>query len=107
MSGRYIARGSCLAARKLGGEMVILSAEDSHLFILNEIGTLLWEAADGKTPLSEIVAGMVCAQFEVEPATALQDAEEFVEALMQHKILLVADHPLEAGAGRSTPPPEL
>lgn len=95
MSTRYIARSPRLAARTLGGEKVILSAEDSSLHILNEVGTAIWEAADGRTPLDQIVERAVCAQYDVDPATARRDAEEFVAALVAQKILLESEGPLE------------
>src|SRR6266446_8902247 len=78
---RYVARGQQLAARMLGGEMMIMSARDSTLFNLNEVASLIWQAADGVTPLAEIVERRVCAEFEVEPAVALRDAKELVEEL--------------------------
>ena len=48
----YVARSRGLAARQLGEEMVIMSAADSTLFNLNEVGTLIWQGADGKTSLA-------------------------------------------------------
>jgi hypothetical protein len=78
----------------LGGEMMIMSAVDSTFFTLNEVGTAIWQAADGRTPLSEIVNRIVN-EFEVEPEIATRDAEQFVSELSPHGILLVADHPFE------------
>ena len=93
MSGLYIARSTQIAARKLGDEMIIMSARDSTLFSLNEVGTVIWQAADGLTSLQEIVERKVCAEFEVEPAAALQDAESFVRELAGYGILLISDQP--------------
>jgi len=94
MSPMYIARTREVAARLLGGEMMIMSARDSTLFNLNETATAIWQAADGVTPLAEIVQRSVCAQFDVDPVTALRDAEELVERLAQHGILKLSDHPI-------------
>jgi hypothetical protein len=94
MSALYIARGNQIAARALGGEMMIMSARDSTLFNLNDVGTVIWEAADGQTPLEEIVERKVCAEFDVEPAEALKDAESFVRELAGHGILLLSEKPL-------------
>jgi len=94
MSSVYIARSSQIAARSLGGEMMIMSARDSTLFSLNEVGSVIWQAADGKTPLEEIVERQVCAEFDVEPAEALKDAEDFVRELAAHGILAVSAQPL-------------
>jgi len=93
MTERYISRSTAIAARMLGGEMMVMSAVDSTFFTLNEVATVIWQAADGQTPLSEIVERVVCTQFDVEPTMARSDAEQFVEELSKHGILLVSEHP--------------
>ena len=95
MTETYIARSSAIAARLLGGEMMIMSAVDSTFFTLNEVATVIWQAADGRTPLSEIVERVICNDFEVKPEEAWRDAEQFVTELSQHGILLVSDHPIQ------------
>jgi Coenzyme PQQ synthesis protein D (PqqD) len=94
MSEKYIARSSHVGARELGGEMIIMSAADSTLFSLSEVATLIWQEADGRTPLSEIVERRVCAEFDAPFDAAYRDAEAFVEELSSHGILRVSDHPL-------------
>jgi len=91
---RYIARSSQTAARLLGDEMVIIPAGDSRVFSLNEVATVIWEAADGRTPLDEIISNRVCAKFDVAPQVALEDAEELVQELAGKGILLVSDQPI-------------
>jgi Coenzyme PQQ synthesis protein D (PqqD) len=91
----YVARSSAIAARVLDGEMIVMSARDSSLFTLNEIGTEIWNAADGHTPLDEIVRTRVCAAFEVEPEEACADAEAFCRELAGHGILLLSEQPIE------------
>ena len=95
MSDKYIARSSAIAARLLGGEMMVMSAADSTFFTLNEVATVIWQAADGRTPLAQIVERTVCQEFDVEPEAALRDAEQFVTDLTQHGILLVSDYPFD------------
>ena len=94
MSDKYIARSTEIAARLLGGEMMIMSAVDSTLFTLNETATAIWNAADGVTPLREIVEQRVCQEFEISPEAAYQDALSLVEELAQRGILLISDQPL-------------
>jgi len=94
MSETYIARSTAIAARMLGGEMMIMSAQDSTFFTLNAVATTIWQAADGRTPLSEIIERRVCVEFEIEPEVARLDAEEFVNRLSEHGILLVSDRPI-------------
>ena len=94
MSVLYIARSSETAARLLGDEMIIMSVRDSMLFTLNPVATVIWQAADGSTPLWEIVERRVCAEFDIEPGPAYHDAVAFVEQVARHGILLLSDRPL-------------
>jgi hypothetical protein len=94
MSRLYLARNPRVAARCLDGEMMIMSGRDSTLFTLNKTATILWQAADGATPLDEIVQHRICPQFEVEPAEALQDAEKLARELAGHEVLHISDQPI-------------
>jgi len=94
MSDVYVSRASEIAARMLGGEMMIMSARDSTLFSLNETASAIWQAADGRTPLSEIVERKLCAAYEVAPEEALQHAEELVRELADRGILRISDEPI-------------
>ena len=95
---QYVARSTRVAARMVGDEMMIMSGRDSTLFVLNGTAALIWDAADGLTPLEEIVARQICAKFDVEPSTALQDAAEVVEQLAGHGILRLSNAPIAGGA---------
>ena len=104
MSRLYVSRNPKVAARALDGEMMIMSGRDSTLFTLNKTATIIWQAADGATPLDEIVERKICPEFEVEPAQALQDAETLARELAGHGILDVSDAPIandNARAGES------
>jgi hypothetical protein len=94
MSPKYIAKSTAVAARRLGEEMIIMSASDSTLFSLNEVATAIWLAADGNTSLSQIVQDRICREFDVEPELAYVEAVEFVEQLARHGILVVCDQPI-------------
>jgi hypothetical protein len=90
----YIARSSAIAARALAGEMMVMNSADSTFFTLNEVATVIFQAADGHTPLREIVRDHVCEQFDIDPEQAQADAEQFVSELSGHGILLVSSQPL-------------
>jgi hypothetical protein len=90
----YIAHASGIAARMLGGEMMIMSPRDSTLFTLNQTASAIWQAADGATPLEEIVETRICAEYEVERDAALCDARDLVEQLAAHGVLLISEVPI-------------
>jgi Coenzyme PQQ synthesis protein D (PqqD) len=96
MPETYIARSSAIASRMLAGEMMVMNSVDSTFFTLNEVATAIWKAADGRTPLREIVHTQICEQFDIEPERAERDAAQFVSELSQHGILLVSDQPLDS-----------
>jgi hypothetical protein len=73
---------------------MIMSAVDSTFFTLNEVASAIWQAADGVTPLSQIVADTICEQFDVSPEEAKHDAEQFVNDLSRHGILLISEQPI-------------
>jgi hypothetical protein len=99
---KYIAKSSAIASRLLGGEMMVMSAADSTFFTLNPVATAIWQAADGLTPLSEIVADHICTEFEVDPETAYRDVERFVDELSHYGILMVSDQPFADSATSPT-----
>ena len=104
MSRLFVARNPRVAARILDGEMMIMSGRDSTLFTLNRTATILWQAADGCTPLDEIVQERICTEFDVEPAVALQDAETLARDLAGHEILQISEESIpqrNAPAGES------
>jgi len=96
----YIARVQEVAARRIGEELMIMSGRDSSLFSLNETAALLWQAADGVTPLDEIVEKQICAAYEIDPATALADARNTAAELAELGILSISDQPLAQDSPR-------
>jgi hypothetical protein len=97
----FIARSPAIASRKMGDEMMVMSAVDSTFFTLNEVATALWQNADGRTPLSRIVSERICPEFEVSPEQAQADALQFVRDLSHHGILLLSEQPIAPAAQES------
>jgi hypothetical protein len=96
---QYVARSAAIAARALGDETMVMSATNSTLFTLDEVASVIWAAADGVTPLDEIVANKICTQYDISPEAALKDAQALVENLAEHGILLISDQPLIHSSG--------
>jgi hypothetical protein len=101
MSRLYVARNPQAAARSLDGEMMIMSGRDSTLFTLNRTATILWQSADGTTPLDEIVTRKICPEFEVEAEVALRDAESLARELASHEIMHLSEAPIDISSKRN------
>lgn len=70
-----------------GGTALLLDLETTSYFDLNPTGALLWrELADGKTA-SEAATALVAA-FEVDEATARNDAEALIAELVESALLV-------------------
>jgi hypothetical protein len=87
MHDLIVARATRVAARKVAGEMVILSADDSSLYVLNGVATALWEAVDGRMTLAAIVDEVICRDYDVDRERAARDVQEVVTALIGHGVL--------------------
>lgn len=99
---RYIAKSTALAARALGDELIIMSATNSTLFTLNGTAMAIWEAADGVTPLENIVTAQICEHYDVAPEVALRDAEDVVAELVAQGLLLASVEPIVPAASSVT-----
>jgi hypothetical protein len=91
----YLLQNPQAAWRVYDGQAVIVSPEDSTLHTLNEVGTVVWEAADGRTPLSAIVA-RVHERYDVDAPAAERDVQAFVEQLRSRGLITVLDAPSNA-----------
>lgn len=92
MPDRLPARNPLAAWRVYDGQAVILCPDDGTLSTLNPVGTLIWEAADGQTPLESIVA-RICDAFDVAPERAAADARAFVDRLRDRGLLAPSERP--------------
>jgi hypothetical protein len=95
----YVARSSKLASRVLQGETIILSPTNSQLYSLNQMATLIWQAADGKSTLSEIVEKKVIPEYDVDFETAFKDATELVRDLAEQGLFITSEKPIESVPG--------
>lgn len=83
---RKIQRQKDVAWRMIDGEAVIITPADSTMHTLNDVGTRIWELITGTRTLSE-VAGVLCAEFEVDQERAEKDTLWFAECLAKKGLI--------------------
>ncbi len=87
-----------VVSRQIEGELVIVPirrgvGDLNSLYTLNPVGSVLWAyMAEGHT-LTEMVS-RVCDEFEVSASEAKHDIENFLDSLLEEKLIL----PDSAGA---------
>jgi hypothetical protein len=73
---------------------LIVDPRSGETWSLNPVGLFLWDHCDGEHDL-EMLEEALCATFEVEPASARSDIEEFL-LIMQAKGLVGLTRPMQA-----------
>ena len=81
-----IQRQKDVAWRMIDGEAVIITPADSTMHTLNDVGTRIWELLTGTRSLRE-VAGVLCAEFEVDKDRAEKDTLWFAECLAKKGLI--------------------
>ena len=78
--------------RRIAGENVVvmqgsLGADMTRIISLNDSGTWLWQELSGKDFSVEDAAELLCCRYDVEPATALEDARKWIDTLKECKAI--------------------
>lgn len=78
--------------RQIAGENVVvmqgtLGADMTRIISLNDSGAWLWRELSGKDFSVEDVAELLCCRYDVEPATAMEDASRWTETLKECKAI--------------------
>ena len=81
-----VQRQKDVAWRMIDGEAVIITPADSTMHTLNDVGTRIWELMTGTRTLRE-VAGVLCAEFEVDKDRAEKDTLWFAECLAKKGLI--------------------
>ena len=80
------------AGRILDGEAVVVTPADSRMHTLNEVGTFLWDRADGARSVAELAVAVEAA-FEADADTARGHTGRFVTDLESLGILVLDEAP--------------
>jgi hypothetical protein len=82
----YIARAEEVIWRRIGEEVVVIKDDGLSTHVLNKTAGFIWELADGKLSIDEIVARL-CERFEVSSEEARIDVEQLIAKLAAIKLL--------------------
>lgn len=77
------------AWRVIDGEAVIVVCDENVVKILNSVGSRVWELADGTKTVREI-ARVICSEYEVDVGQAEKDSVEFVQELIDSRVMHMA-----------------
>jgi len=66
--------------RVIDGKALIVVPSSSTTYLLSEVGTRVWQLANGKRRLKEI-ASIICKEYNVRKENAIKDVIEFAKNL--------------------------
>lgn len=84
-----IRRAEDAAWRIIDGQAVVVSADAQRMRVLNEVGSRIWDLADGRC-LKDISQTLV-AEFDAEPAQIESDTIAFATDLVARGMLVIAE----------------
>lgn len=90
MPDRYHARTTELSWREVEGEIVLLDERDWTYLHLNGTGATIWKVLAGEGATVDAVVDAVTAEYDVERATAEQDARALLEQLSERGLVEAA-----------------
>ncbi len=74
-------------ASKVAGEMVILNHKKGEYFGLDDVGVTVWELLEQGPKTIQELCDMVTFQYEVKPATCMEDIGGLIRELMAEKLV--------------------
>jgi hypothetical protein len=87
----YLAQNQKTAYRIIKEEAAIVDLNNSMLYSLNSVATLIWEMSDGRTTIEKIL-DKIEEDFDVERAIAEKDCMEFINDFVSKGILVVVEN---------------
>jgi hypothetical protein len=97
---RHYSRAAGIVARRIAGEMVLVStapagavarAAAGSFFVLNASGEALWEALEEVRTFDDL-ARILRAEFDIDTETAVRDLEAFLTESLDCGVILVREY---------------
>lgn len=80
------------AHRIIDGQAVVVNLKENAFNALNEVATRIWELADGRTQVKEII-DKVYQEFEIDWEELKSDCLEFLNQMINKGLLTLSSYP--------------
>jgi len=87
---KTVVRSNGLVSRIIDGEAFLVTKEGKEIHMINKVGTVIWECADGSFFIEDIIANIL-KRFDIDPETAKADCLQFIHELSDMKLLSVTE----------------
>lgn len=90
MEHMVVEKSDKLIFREIDGEVVIIANDGSHIHMLNETATLIWNCSNKRTSVRQIITEM-CEQYDVDEDSASRDVLETIKSLSEKNLIRVCE----------------
>lgn len=80
-----------IVSSSIDGEIVLMSIESGFYFIIDPIGSRIWELLSEKSYSLEGLVQTLMEEYEVDEATCRADVQAFIDEMSEKKLILSAD----------------
>ena len=78
------------AGRVIDGEAVLILADTSEVSVLNQVGSRIFELADGSSSVDDI-ARVIGDEYDIAPEQAKADVQEFIQQLVDQNVFVFSE----------------
>jgi hypothetical protein len=90
-TSQYYKRSTEFVSADMDGDTVMMSLQHGNYFGLSAgVGARLWDLLSSPMQLDEMVE-IITHEFEVDTATCRLDLEKFIDALLEHDLIIALD----------------
>ena len=90
MEHMVVEKSDNLIFREIDGEVVIIANDGSHIHMLNETATLIWNCSNKRTSVRRIITA-ICEKYDVDEDTASHDVLKTIKSLAEKKLIRVRE----------------
>jgi hypothetical protein len=87
---KAIVQSNGLVSRIIDGEAFLMTEDGKKVHMINKVGTLIWECADGNVLIEKIIS-KILKRFDIDAETAKNDCLEFIHELVDSKMLTITE----------------
>jgi hypothetical protein len=90
---KTIVRSNGQIFRIIDGEAFLMTDDGRKVHMINKVGTLIWECANGSISVEDIIA-KIMKRFDIDEDTATHDCLEFIRELVGMQLITIKDQVL-------------
>lgn len=85
-----ISRRDALLSNNLGNDVVMMDIEQGNYYGLEAVAARIWELTEQPVSVNSLCVNLM-AEYDISPEKCREEVVEFLDDLLQHKIIQIVD----------------